>query len=347
MARPKKSYLDMYLDNSENNVKKKKKPYFNDVHQKAIIKYNDPNTHERERKELYELYIEPVFRKVVSGVFELKNLRQLPRGLDKDQLADDAFDRLIEKLGKFTPEMIGQSGELVKAFSYFSTIAKHYILEKKMRHEKILKNKADVESSIDLSILSEDTLSMISSHDKQDFVFENYETSFNDKKIKVREIISEVIKAEEAKNHKDTDMINVGYYINYLLDKWNSIEFMKKNEFMRILTLYTGLKQQQVSFIFKKYKTAVLKKTRPAGLIKVNKPAKDYLEEFIDDPDEFIEEPIIDDVDFMDKALDAEKEIENAMEADDFIPDDYVINSMEDYEIHIQKQKNKNYKGTK
>jgi len=327
----KKTYLDLFLDNAENN-KKKRERYFEEKEESAILIYNDPNTSERERKEIYETIIEPTLKKTIGGVLEMRIFRHLPRGLNREQLIDDTYNRLVEKLNKFTPEMIGKSGNPVKAFSYLSTIAKNYILERKVRHEKILKNKADVETSIDLTILSEDTLQMMSHYDRQDFIFDDYETSFNNIKTKVIDIIQEVIAAEESKNKSDQDLIKIGYYLKYLLKKWDKIEFVKKNEFMRLLTLYTGMKQQHVSFLFKKFKNAVSKKIRPLGLSKVSS-RKDDDSLFGDSDEDSIEVESEDDD--MTEVVDQPDHTEH-----------YEINTFEEFEIQLETQKNDLYKAS-
>lgn len=319
MPKKKKTYLEMYLDNSDNNTKKKKKGnYFTDVHEQAILKFNDEKTSEKEKNQLFVEFIEPGFKEISDRVLDMPKFHNLPRGLSREQLMDDAYFRLVEKIGKFTPGLIGKTGEPVKAFSYFSTIAKNYILERKVRFEKILKNKADVEMSIDLSILSEDTLKKMSNYDKMDVFHEDYQTKFDSTRNIVIDTIAEIIAVEEAKNKKDDDFIRIGHYLMYLLKHWDKIEFMKKNEFMRILTLYTGLKQQQVSLLFKKFKTAVFAKLRPNGVIK-----KSSSKLFKDDDDDFEE-------------FDESEEIEEVEEEIKPTRFKYGINSMEEFEMSME-----------
>src|SRR6185312_1126411 len=173
MGRPKKTYLDLFLDNTE-GVKKKREQYFTEYEEKEILRYNDPNTSDIERTKIYKNVIETTFRKTVLGVLEMKKFHHLPRSMNREQLIEDTFYRLIEKIDKFTPGMVGKNGTATKAFSYYSTVAKNFILEKKLRHEKILENRADVEASIDLSILSEDTLKKMSNYDRTDVQDDDY-----------------------------------------------------------------------------------------------------------------------------------------------------------------------------
>jgi hypothetical protein len=318
-SKSKKTYLDMYLENLD-GPKKKPKYDFRDKQQQAILEYNDPNTSPSRRRVLYVDIIKPGFDNIVKGVLAMRQFHKLPPSMDREQLIDDLNFRLIDKIDRFLPTMLGANGMPVKAFSYFSTIAKNYILEKIFRHEKVLMNKADVETSIDLSILSEDTLKMMSNYDKQDVLLDDYETTFNNTRQIILSAIREVIVNEEAKPKKDKDLIDIGHILIYILEKWNKIDFMKKNEFMRILTLYTGLKQQQVSFQFKKYKTAVFKKLRPNPVSK-SKRAKD-------------DDDMLDSLDIFDlDQEDSPQEEENKRFK-------YAANTMEEFEIQIELDQN-------
>lgn len=323
-GRKQKTYLDLFLDSQ---IKVKKRGiYFAEEQENAVIKYNQDECSAKEKNSLFDKIIAPAFKDIVNGVLEMPMFRNLGK-LNRSEVADNTFFRLIEKMHKFQPGKIGKSGQLVKAYSYFSTIAKHYILEQKLRNEKILKNKADVETSIDLSILSEDTLEKMSNYDKQEVEFEDYVTTFKHTQNIILDTIFNIIHEEEIKEKRDEDFIKVGYYLKYLIEKWDKIEFMKKNEFMRILTLYTGFPQQKVSFLFKRYKTECSKKIRVAFVHKTEKKKSEEDEELF-----FNEE--IGDV--------AENGNEEIVQEEKEIPDDYVISSMEEYEQLVYKFENKN-----
>lgn len=259
MAKESTNYLDIYLDSI--TTPKKRGSYFFKEHEEAIVKFNSPDTSDRDKLYLFDELIEPSFRRIINGVLEMPQFHYLI--LNREDLIDNTFFRMVEKMNRFQPGRIGKNGQPVKAFSYFSTVAKNHILEQIFRNDKILKHKADVETSIDLSILSEETLEKMSNYDKQDVSFDSYESVFEETSQKVIAQIDLVIKAEESKDKPDIDLLKIGYCLKYLLKKWDKIEFMKKNEFMRILALYVGLKQQQVSFLFKKFKVPILENLNP------------------------------------------------------------------------------------
>jgi len=343
MSQERKSYLDLFLDNV--TTPKKRGIYFGNEQEEAIVKFNDPNTSAQEKVYLFEKLIEPAFKKIISGVLEMPMFHHLGR-LNREELIDNTFYRLVEKMNRFNRNMIGKNGQPVKAYSYFSTIAKNHILEQKVRNEKILKHKADVESSIDLTILSEDTLQKMSNYDKQEVHFDTYENIFKETREKILFEIEKVIAIEEGKEKPDNDLIKIGYCLKYLIKKWDKIEFMKKNEFMRILSLYVGLKQQQVSLLFKKFKIAVLENINPSllnknkslSIFKEESEAEEVLEEENYDKDIESDEPfdVIDDSELTENKKEEVEEFQM-----------YKVNSMEEFEIESERISNLKYKNRK
>ena len=333
----KKTYLELYLDSTAD---RKRGIYFGEAHEEAIVRFNILETPTEEKNHLFFNLIEPGFKRIISGVLEMPKFHNLGR-LNREDLIDSTYFRLVEKLNRFTPGRIGKNGQPVKAYSYFSTVAKNYILEIKVKHEKIIKHKADVESSIDLSILSEDTLQMMSNYDSNNILFEENITTFQEVKLKILKQVSEVISKEEASDKPDQDLIKIGYYLRYIIEKWDKIEFMKKNEFMRILTLYTGLKQQQVSLLFKKFKLAVLEEINPRLLNKKYNSPK-----IKEDKDELEDEFIIEEkeIEIDDEVELTEEEIlkrSNDLIKEEQLEEKYKYFTLEDYESYMEKEENK------
>jgi hypothetical protein len=322
-----KSYLDLFLDNAYKP--KKRAPYFLQAQEDAIIKINSKDTSSLEKFHLYENVLEPAFRRIIYGVLEMPKFHNL-MGMNRNDLMEETYCRLVEKLEKFTPGKIGKNGQPVKAYSYFSTIAKNFILEKKVRHEKVLKHKADVEFSIDLHILSEDTLKKMSNYDKQDVHFDSYEKRFSETSTNITDIIDKVIKEEETAEKSDENVIKLGYILKYLITKWDMIEFTKKNEFMRILTLYTGLKQQQVSCMFKRYKTEILRELNPQLLREIEEGT--------------IPKKIKKEIDFEEDISDDQDEVDEVEENNEELKPSYELTTMEDFEQFMEKQANEKVK---
>jgi hypothetical protein len=127
---------------------------------------------------------------------------------------------------------------------------------------------------------------------------------------------------------------------------------MKKNEFMRILTIYTGLKQQQVSFLFKKFKISVLQKINPRILNKNIETKDEEIE--INEEEVICEEEEVE----LDTSIVLEEDLDKN-KVNEFVPLKYDENgeiidenedplnrvvSMEDFEIYMDKEESKKYK---
>lgn len=262
-----KSYLDYFLDNEyrkdelEKKKKVKKEWKFTQVHEDAILLYNSNTLSNEESEKLWSTTIYPSLLVIVRGVMEMPKFHNLPNNLDRIQLIDDALLKLVENLSRFTPGLVGKTGQPVKAFSYYSTIAKNLILEKCLKAIKVIDNKADVETSIDLSILSDINLQTISS---------SFDNINEDSETRLGNEIAHIVRGVEIllfeHNNEFSDYHKVGVTLVYILNNWHKIDFEKKNDFMRLLVLYTGLKQQNVSSIFKKYKIVLVEK----GYISIN-----------------------------------------------------------------------------
>lgn len=101
--------------------KRKANHYFTEVHQKAIVDYNN-STNQREREQLAQKYIIPAFSEMVDKiVFTFKFNSTLPNSED---LRDECKIWLITVVDKF------DEAKGYKAFSYFSVITKNWFIQK-------------------------------------------------------------------------------------------------------------------------------------------------------------------------------------------------------------------------
>lgn len=101
--------------------KRKANHYFTEVHQKAIVDYNN-STSQREREQLAQKYIIPAFSEMVDKiVFTFKFNSTLPNSED---LRDECKIWLITVVDKF------DEAKGYKAFSYFSVITKNWFIQK-------------------------------------------------------------------------------------------------------------------------------------------------------------------------------------------------------------------------
>ena len=117
--------------------KAKKKLYFGMEVQDAIVRYNalDPDKNQIERNKIYQEEIHAAFDKLCENIINTFKLYHFQ--CTATQLKHEVVSFLLEKMHKFTPEK-------GKAFSYFSIVAKHYLIINNNKNYKKLINKAPI-----------------------------------------------------------------------------------------------------------------------------------------------------------------------------------------------------------
>jgi hypothetical protein len=117
-------------------ARKRKNYYFTKVHEQAIIDFC-LSVDQRERNELYKVYIGPVFDEMVDKIVYTYKFNTLP---NIDCLRDDCKNWLITVLDKF------DASKGSKAFTYFSVVTKNWFIaqvkktSKKAKKEILLDN---------------------------------------------------------------------------------------------------------------------------------------------------------------------------------------------------------------
>lgn len=122
---------------------KTKRMYFGPEVDLSIVKYNNTQ-HESERSLIYAREIKPAFDKLVENIIHTFKFYYTDDQSIK-QVQHEVVSFLVEKLPKFK-EANG------KAFSYFSTVAKHYCIVKNKNNYKKLVGHSRIDVSEDLDI---------------------------------------------------------------------------------------------------------------------------------------------------------------------------------------------------
>ena len=126
---------------------RKKRNYFTQDHENAIIKYNN-SVNPREREELYRIYIKPAFSEMVDKIVFTYKFTNLP---NIDSLREECKIWLTTILEKFDPS----KGS--KAFSYFSVITKNWFIHKVKKNNQKTKREVelgDVSKEMEIKYLS-------------------------------------------------------------------------------------------------------------------------------------------------------------------------------------------------
>ena len=131
--------------------KRTKRQYFTQVHENAIIRYNN-SADARERSRLYVEYIQPAFNEMVDKIVFTYKFTSLP---NIEVLREECKIYLTTILEKYNPD----KGS--KAFSYFSVITKNWFIHKVKKTNQQNKREVNIE---DLSV--ENQLKYVSTHNE-------------------------------------------------------------------------------------------------------------------------------------------------------------------------------------
>lgn len=142
------------LENNEkqenlNEVKKKKgrkpknKNYFAEREEKAVVSYLTAETFE-EKNKIYNEFLRDPLDKMISSI--IRRYKLYRKDMNFEEIHIDTHSFLMTKIDKFKPS----KGK--KAYSYFGTICKNYLMGQIMKDQKELNRKIpyqDISSSID------------------------------------------------------------------------------------------------------------------------------------------------------------------------------------------------------
>ena len=115
--------------------KRTKRLYFTQVHEDAIIAYNNTDD-PKERTLLYAKYIQPAFNEMVDKIVFTYKFTNLP---NIEDLREECKIYLTTILNKYNPD----KGS--KAFSYFSVITKNWFIHKVKKNNMQHKREVDIE----------------------------------------------------------------------------------------------------------------------------------------------------------------------------------------------------------
>lgn len=234
------------------------KKYFGEREEQAIAEYLTTAGPDR-KNQLFRDIIDPALRHLTKGVMRMPKFQKII-GIPLDQLEEDAYYHVIFQLDKFEVGRINEAGQEVKAYSYYGTCVKNYVLGEKIRLDKILAEQGGV--PLDITEMND--------YGAED---DSSVQDFEDLRI---DIVTEIDKVIEQRRMNTNDLA-VGSSLKYMLQNWHKIEFDSKNGFLRLLCQYSQLDAPVVGRSLKKFKTAVYdklltKKTIPATKVQASKP---------------------------------------------------------------------------
>jgi len=221
--------------------------YFGPEEEAAVVRFLECND-EIERNAIYNKWLRAPFDKMIESI--IRRYKLYRKGVSFEDLHSDTLSFLITKADKFEKD----SGK--KAYSYYGTICKHYILGLLIKDDGTLKQ-----------LYSYEDLSQNYLDDREDLQYEMDDRDFTIEKFiynLVDNIKSEIENNDDLpiKKRLNENEIKVGYALIEMLEDWETIldamnggSKFNKNSVLETMRQYTGLSTKDIRASMKRYKT--------------------------------------------------------------------------------------------
>lgn len=214
--------------------------YFTNETEKAIIEYNNCDCISKKNL-IYNEKIYEAFSKMVENL--IFTFKFQSRFQNYETLKNNTICDITIKLPLFNINKIGKSGQPAKAYSFFNTIAKNFILQE-------LKKEARNESLQDLEDLGERNSNYIETYE----ILSKYSTSDNKNERKeFSKIILEFLskRQNQALTSIEEKIIDA---LDYAFSNPYEVAISNKKALFSFLKQFTGLPTQEISLFLKKFK---------------------------------------------------------------------------------------------
>ena len=174
--------------------------YFGPEQEEAVVKFLTSESYS-ERNKIYNEFLRHPINKMVESI--IRRYKLYRKEYDYEDVHSDTLSFLITKMHNFKPD------KNKKAYSYFGTICKHYLLGQLIKDDKKLKS----------DISYEDVYKTVENMDTQIY-------NIDDQKMQLDDFIKEIsasIKAELQHTKVSETELKVGDALIKILDNWETI----------------------------------------------------------------------------------------------------------------------------
>ena len=218
--------------------------YFGPEEEEAVVKFLE-STDESERNIIFNEWLKAPLDKMIESI--IRRYKLYRKGETFEELHSDTVSFLMTKVHRF------EAGRGKKAYSYFGTISKNYILGLLIKDEKYLRQTSSYEDMANEFEEREDLTYVI---DNDGFVMDDFI-------IKLIEGIKEEMNDENLppKKKLNDNEKKVGFALIYILENWETaFETMEggskynKNSVLETMRNYTLLSTKDIRIAMKRYK---------------------------------------------------------------------------------------------
>ena len=176
--------------------------YFGPDQEKAVVKFLTSESYS-ERNKIYNEYLRAPLNKMIDSI--IRRYKLYRKDYTFEDMHADTLSFLVTKMHNFKPD------KNKKAYSYFGTICKHYLLGQLIKDDKKVKT----------DLRYDDVYKTVESMDS--FIYNNIEDGDKTPLDKFIEEISNSIKIELLENKISENEIKVGNALITVLDNWETI----------------------------------------------------------------------------------------------------------------------------
>lgn len=218
--------------------------YFGPEEEEAVVKFLESDN-EGERNLIFNEWLKAPLDKMIESI--IRRYKLYRKGETFEELHSDTVSFLMTKVHKF------ETGRGKKAYSYFGTISKNYILGLLIKDEKYMKQTASYE---DMSSNLEERTDLTYVIDNDGFIMDDFIK-------KLSEGIKEEMNDENLppKKRLNDNERKVGLALIEILENWETaFEAMdggskyNKNSVLETMRNYTNLSTKDIRLAMKRYK---------------------------------------------------------------------------------------------
>lgn len=224
--------------------KPKKEPYFGINEEMAVVKFITSEDYS-ERERIYNEELKKPIEKLVENIINTYKLHR--KGYSYDEIHADTLSFLMCQSNKFRPE------ENKKAYSYYGTICKNYLMAEIQKDNKHLKRN----NSFD------DYFSHIEERDDMVYVMDDHNDYVPDLIVDVIDEIKKILDDPtlEGKKKLSENEIKIGLAVIEILSNWKQI-FGSENHtpkydkisILETIRNYTSLTTKEIRFSMDRFK---------------------------------------------------------------------------------------------
>lgn len=220
------------------------KIYFAEREEKAVLRYLNSSTKE-EKNEIYETVLKPAFEKMAESIIRRYKLF-IPNEMFDDTF-NDTLSFLMTKMSKFNPE------SNTKAYSYYGTICKNYLIGRIEQYSKSLQRNPSYDS---IAEEFSDNLRYSSAPDKNKEIAEETVSKLSDR---IQQMVDNPVENDMRPNE-----VKLGRALVTLLNNWEYVlstdasNKLNKNAILLFLRETTGLDTKGIRDNMRKFRKEFL-----------------------------------------------------------------------------------------